>query len=140
MRTAAGNRAGLPAPIAEPAELRARCRSGRFDGPTAGQAPGRVQANLMVVPRTHAYDFAVFCQRNPKPCPLLDITDPGDPTPRAIAADADVLFFRQKMSSFRCSQDVAGRLAEPEWATIDKYLLKRIEPCLIHPYLHVSSN
>ena len=102
MRTATGNRAGLPAPIAEPAELRARCRSGRFDGPTAGQAPGRVQANLMVVPRTHAYDFAVFCQRNPKPCPLLDITDPGDPTPRAIAAGADL---RSDLPRYRVFRD-----------------------------------
>ncbi len=80
----------LAAPITEPAELRAACRAGRFDGLTAGQAPGRVQANLMIVPRSAAYDFAVFCQRNPKPCPLLDITDAGDPEPRAIAPGADI--------------------------------------------------
>ena len=90
MQTTAGHNSGLPATIADPAELRRRCRAGRFDGLTAGQAPGRVQANLMVVPRAQAYDLAVFCQRNPKPCPLLDITDPGDPEPRAIAPGADV--------------------------------------------------
>ena len=90
MQTTAGHNSGLPATIADPAELRRRCRAGRFDGLTAGQAPGRVQANLMVVPRAQAYDMAVFCQRNPKPCPLLDITDPGDPEPRAIAPGADV--------------------------------------------------
>ena len=76
--------------ILDPGEIRRRCRAGDFTGYTAGQAPGRVQANLMIVPRAQAYDFAVFCQRNPKPCPVLDITDPGDPEPRAIAPGADI--------------------------------------------------
>ena len=87
---AAMNTARLPAPIDDPAEIRRQCRAGEVSGLTAGQAPGRVQANLMIVPRSAAYDFAVFCQRNPKPCPLLDITDPGDPEPRAIAPGDDI--------------------------------------------------
>ena len=90
MSIAAEQQPGLPAPIDDPAEIRRQCRAGEFSGLTAGQAPGRVQANLMIVPRAAAYDFAVFCQRNPKPCPLLDITDPGDPEPRAIAPGADI--------------------------------------------------
>ncbi len=57
-----------PAPIADSAALRAACRAGRFDGPTVGQAPGRVQANPMAAPKAWADDFAVFCRRNPKPC------------------------------------------------------------------------
>jgi len=76
--------------IFDPAEIRRQCRAGSFSGYTAGYAPGRVQANLMIVPRAQAYDFSVFCQRNPKPCPVLDITDPGDPEPRAIAPGADI--------------------------------------------------
>jgi uncharacterized protein YcsI (UPF0317 family) len=73
-----------------PAELRLRIRRGEWRGPTAGLAPGYAQANLVVVPRALAYDFLVFCQRNPKPCPLLEVTDPGDPTPRYAAPGADL--------------------------------------------------
>jgi uncharacterized protein YcsI (UPF0317 family) len=72
------------------AEVRRRARSGELDGPTAGLALGLVQANLVVVPRELAFDFLLFCQRNPKPCPLLDATEPGDPEPRLVAPGADV--------------------------------------------------
>ena len=61
----------------DPAALRQSCRSGEFDRPTAGHAPGHVQANLMIVPQADAFDFLLFCQRNPKPCPLIEVTSPG---------------------------------------------------------------
>jgi uncharacterized protein YcsI (UPF0317 family) len=51
---------------------------------------GYVQANLVIVPRDLAYDFLLFCQRNPKPCPLLDVTEPGNPEPRLVAPGADL--------------------------------------------------
>lgn len=51
---------------------------------------GFVQANLVVVPRELAFDFLLFCQRNPKPCPLLDVTEPGDPEPKTVAPGADL--------------------------------------------------
>lgn len=60
-----------------PAELRRACRTGAFRRDTAGQAPGRIQANLMIVPRAQAFDFLLFCQRNPKPCPLVEVLAPG---------------------------------------------------------------
>ena len=60
-----------------PGDLRLACRHGDFRGPTAGQAPGRVQANLMIVPKAQAFDFLLFCQRNPKPCPLVEVLAPG---------------------------------------------------------------
>lgn len=72
------------------ADVRRLARSGQLASPTAGLALGYVQANLVVVPRDLAYDFLLFCQRNPKPCPLLDVTDPGDPEPKAVAKDADL--------------------------------------------------
>jgi uncharacterized protein YcsI (UPF0317 family) len=59
-------------------------------GPTAGLALGFVQANLVVVPRSLAFDFLLFCQRNPRPCPLLDVTDPGSAEPRTVAPGADL--------------------------------------------------
>src|SRR5438270_6803570 len=72
------------------ADLRRLARAGELTGPTAGLALGFVQANLVVVPKEFAFDFLLFCQRNPKPCPLLDVTEPGDPEPRQAAPGADL--------------------------------------------------
>src|SRR3954468_19440732 len=70
--------------------VRRACRSGELAACTPGLALGYVQANLVVVPRDLAFDFLLFCQRNPKPCPLLDVTDPGSPEPARVAPGADV--------------------------------------------------
>jgi uncharacterized protein YcsI (UPF0317 family) len=71
-------------------DVRRLARGGELTGPTPGLAPGYVQANLVALPRELAFDFLLFCQRNPKPCPLLDVTEPGDPVPRLVAPDADL--------------------------------------------------
>jgi uncharacterized protein YcsI (UPF0317 family) len=60
-----------------PAEIRALCRNGAFSGQTAGLADGHVQGNLMILPAADAFDFLLFCQRNPKPCPLVEVLEPG---------------------------------------------------------------
>ena len=64
-----------------PAELRLASRSGQFSLPTAGHAAGYIQANLMIVPQAQAFDFLLFCQRNPKPCPLVEVLEPGQLEP-----------------------------------------------------------
>src|SRR5262245_53300408 len=71
------------------AEVRRRARSGEWNQPTPGLALGYVQANLVVVPRELAFDFLLFCQRNPKPCPVLDVTD-ASAEPKLVAPDADL--------------------------------------------------
>jgi uncharacterized protein YcsI (UPF0317 family) len=71
-------------------DVRLKCREGRLASPTPGLAPGFVQTNLVCVPRDVAFDFLLFCRRNPRPCPLLDVTDPGDSVPRTAAPDGDV--------------------------------------------------
>src|SRR5436190_24055000 len=71
-------------------DIRRDARSGELTGPTPGLALGYVQANVVVVPRDLAFDFLLFCQRNPKPCPLLDVTEPGSPEPRLVAPGADL--------------------------------------------------
>jgi uncharacterized protein YcsI (UPF0317 family) len=71
-------------------EIRERIRSGEYDGPTSGLAPGHVQANLVVLPEEYAFDFLKFCVRNPKPCPILEVTDAGSPEPPVMAPDADL--------------------------------------------------
>ena len=72
------------------AVVRERARRGALTGVTAGLAAGYAQANLVIVPRDLAFDFLLFCVRNPKPCPLLDVTDPGSPVPRYAAPHADL--------------------------------------------------
>jgi uncharacterized protein YcsI (UPF0317 family) len=72
-----------------PIEVRALCRNGSLTGATSGFAKGRVQANMMIVPREYAFDFLLFCQRNPKPCPLVEVLDPGQFAPRCTE-DGDV--------------------------------------------------
>ncbi len=100
---------------ASPRDLRLRIRSGGWDRPTAGLAPGFAQANLVVVPRGLAYDFLVFCQRNPKPCPLIDVTDPGSPEPARAAPGADL---RTDLPRYRIYR--RGRL-EAEETEITRY-------------------
>lgn len=72
-----------------PFELRRAIRAGEFAAPTAGECPGYVQTNLVVVPREYAEEFAEFCRLNPKPCPLVCRTEPGSWVPQA-APSADL--------------------------------------------------
>lgn len=65
--------------ISDPAEARRLIRAGDYAGHTAGIAPEYVQGNVCILPRELATDFAAFCQRNPKPCPLIAMGAPGDP-------------------------------------------------------------
>src|SRR6266850_2322310 len=58
-----------------PREIRADIRSGKLTSVTAGLGEGHVQANLAVLPKDYAYDFLLFCQRNPRACPLIEVTD-----------------------------------------------------------------
>jgi len=89
------------------AAVRAACRAGTLTGPTPGLAMGYVQANLVIVPKEFAFDFLLFCQRNPKPCPVLDVTEPGEHEPNAVAPGADL---RIDLSAYRVWRD--GRLAD----------------------------
>ncbi|MBI2170982.1 MAG: putative hydro-lyase [Chloroflexi bacterium] len=73
-----------------PTQLRALIRQGRWARPTAGLAPGHVQANLVVLPKEQAFDFLLFCQRNPKPCPLLEVMEPGNPEAIHLAPGSDI--------------------------------------------------
>ena len=71
-------------------EVRLQARSGRLTGPTAGLAPGYVQGNLAILPKDLAADFLRFCHANPKPCPVIGVSNPGDPTIPALGADLDI--------------------------------------------------
>jgi len=70
-------------------DLRREIRSGRWTTQTSGAATGFVQANLVMLPREQAFHFLLFCVRNPKPCPILDVLEPGNAEP-VIAPGADL--------------------------------------------------
>ena len=70
--------------------LRARIRSGLFADQTAGAAPSCVQGNLVILPAFLADDFQRYCEANPKPCPLLAMSRPGDPALPTLAEDFDL--------------------------------------------------
>src|SRR5262245_40635517 len=65
-------------------------RAGTHRGPTAGLAPGNVQGNLAILPQALAADFLRFCHLNPKPCPLISTSAPGDPHLPALGDDLDI--------------------------------------------------
>src|SRR5215468_9654171 len=71
-------------------DARLAARRGAFKGQTAGVAPGFVQGNLAFLPASLAGDFMRFCQLNPKPCPLLAASAPGDPRLPTLAEDLDI--------------------------------------------------
>lgn len=89
----------------DPAEARGRFRDGLVTT-TAGWAPGFAQANLIAVPSEYAYEVLLFAQRNPKPCPVLDVSDAGSPRTE-LAAGADL---RTDLPSYRVWRD--GELVE----------------------------
>ncbi|MFZ3236555.1 MAG: putative hydro-lyase [Stellaceae bacterium] len=72
------------------ARARSRIRTGEFRGPTAGLAAGNVQANLVILPKGLAHDFLRFAQANPKPCPVLGVSEPGDPRLPSLGEDLDI--------------------------------------------------
>ena len=84
----------MPIDSRHPKEIRDEIRRGKLTGVTAGLAPGFVQANLAILPREYAYDFLLFCQRNPRPCPLIEVTDVGSPEPVGVAPGADARHHR----------------------------------------------
>lgn len=69
---------------------RAAIRSGAWSGHTSGLADRQVQGNIVILPKSLADDFLRFCQRNPKPCPLLAISEPGDPMLPSLGDDIDI--------------------------------------------------
>lgn len=74
----------------DPVAFREAVRTGRFTGPTQGQCPGRLQANLVILPAREAEAFLRFCVKNPKPCPLVGITEPGDPRMPGLGRGLDI--------------------------------------------------
>ena len=99
----------------KPSEVRQLIREGKIDFQTSGMCNGFAQANMAVLPKDLAFDFLLFTQRNQKPCPVLDVTEPGSPVPRLIAPNADL---RYDIPRYRIYKK--GELAD-EVTNLDKY-------------------
>ncbi len=100
---------GVPQALREasPLEIRRMNRENRLDDHTAGMSLGYLQGNVAILPADHAMDFFRFCQRNPKPCPLVGVSATGDPLLPTLGQDVDV---RTDLSRYNVYRD--GELAE----------------------------
>ena len=74
----------------KPTEARALFRTGELVRQTSGMCDGYAQANMAILPKSLAFDFLLFTQRNKKPCPVLDVTEAGSPVPVIAAPGADL--------------------------------------------------
>lgn len=101
-----------------PKEARLLIRQNKLIRPTSGISKGHVQANLAILPKELALDFLIFAQRNPKPCPILDVTDIGSPEPVLVASGADLRYDIPKYRVYK-----KGELVD-EPLDIEKYWTK----------------
>lgn len=83
-------------------QVRAAIRSGAYCGHTAGLAAGKLQCNLAILPEEYALDFLRFCQRNPKPCPVVGVGDTGKAGLKTLGHDIDI---RSDVSKYRVFRD-----------------------------------
>ena len=60
-----------------PRDVRALISAGKLQGQTSGMCAGYAQANLCILPKAQAFDFLLFCMRNPRPCPILEVGEAG---------------------------------------------------------------
>lgn len=72
------------------AQARSGIRRGHYTAHTSGLADGYVQGNIAILPQSLAGDFLLYCQRNPKPCPLLAVSEPGQPLLPTLGVDIDI--------------------------------------------------
>jgi len=96
----------VDAGLQDPHRLRLAFRGGLDLASTARLAPGRVQGNLVILPGAYAQDFAAYCRANPKPCPLLGVSQRGNPYFPDLGRDLDI---RTDIARYRVWRD--GRLA-----------------------------
>jgi uncharacterized protein YcsI (UPF0317 family) len=85
-------------------DVRRAIRTGAYQGHTAGLAAGKLQCNLAILPERYALDFLRFCQRNPKPCPLVGVSDTGNPFLPTLGQDIDI---RTDVPKYRVFRDGA---------------------------------
>jgi len=104
------------------AAARAAIRAGQWTTHTSGLAPGYVQGNVVILKSSDADDFLRFCQRNPKPCPLLAVSEPGEPLLPELGRDVDIRVDVPRYRVWRAGEQVAeptgiGDLWQPDFVS-----------------------
>ncbi len=89
--------------------LREKIRQKGYNQSTSGLCPGYAQANLAILPKKQASDFLDFCRKNPKPCPILEVSEPGDPVLKRVASGSDL---RSDLPAYRVYSN-GGLVEEP---------------------------
>ena len=87
--------------LMNPFEFRKMVRRGQWTDMTIDACRNYGQANLVILPEEYAFEFLLFCNHNPHPCYLLDVTESGDPHPKQMAPDADLRTDLPKYRIFR---------------------------------------
>jgi len=85
-----------------PKEFRSIVRKSEWTAVSSGACPGYAQANVVILPKEYAFEFLLFCNRNPQPCPILDVTEAGDPHPKLMAPEANL---RTDVAKYRVYKD-----------------------------------
>lgn len=99
-----------------PREIRKNIAGAEWIKPTTGLAPAYAQANLVILDRRYAFDFLLFCVRNPKACPILEVLEPGVTEPRETAPGADI---RTDLPLYRIWKD--GQLEKEATDVTDRF-------------------
>ena len=85
-------------------EIRAAIARGEWRKPTSGVAAGFTQANVVILPKRYAFDFLLFCDRNPQPCPVIDVAEAGVIAPPVAGPTGDIRTEIPKYKIFRHGQ------------------------------------
>lgn len=88
-------------------EVRQTIRNGEYVDHTAGLGAGFLQGNIAILPKGFALDFFRFCQRNPQPCPVVGVSDTGNPLLQTLGQDINITTDVPKYNIYR-----NGQLAE----------------------------
>ena len=97
-----------------PQEFRKLVREGRFTREPADACIGYGQANMIALPKEYAFDFLLFCNLNPRPCYVIDVTEPGNPEPKRVAPKSDL---RTDLEKYRIWKD--GRIIDEPMQVTD---------------------
>lgn len=70
--------------------VRGLIRQGHWTSHTSGLTDDHVQGNVVILPQSLAGDFLRYCRCNPKPCPVLAVSQPGERQLPTLGVDIDI--------------------------------------------------
>ena len=98
-----------------PGNIRKSISELKVQGPTSAYAYGYIQANLVIIDKTHAFDFLSYSMLNPSPCPILEVLEPGNPFPVKSATSSDIRYDLGKYLIFQDKKSIIVENIENYW-------------------------